>query len=67
MYYKDGSIIKGEWKDGSVFGFAIETDCTANTYYIGQYKDSEYNGYGIKYYYSENKIFKGQVTNNKLY
>ena len=26
MYYKDGSIIKGEWKDGSVFGFAIETD-----------------------------------------
>ena len=28
MYYKDGSIIKGEWKDGSVFGFAIETDCT---------------------------------------
>ena len=39
---------------------------TDNTYYIGQYKDGEYNGYVIKHYYSKNKIFKGQVINNKL-
>jgi hypothetical protein len=47
MYYKDGSKINGKWKDGSVFGFELETDCKDNTYNIGQYKDGEYNGYGI--------------------
>ena len=68
MYFKNGSIINGEWKDGEVFGFAIETltDSTGNTHYIGQFKDSLYNGYGIKIYYSENIIYKGQVSNNKL-
>ena len=68
MYFKNGSIINGEWKDGEVFGFAIETltDSTGNTHYIGQFKDSLYNGYGIKICYSENIIYKGQVSNNKL-
>ena len=66
MYYKDGSIINGEWKDGNIFGFVIENNCIDNTYYIGQYKDGLYNGYGIKFYYSENIIYKGQVINNKL-
>ena len=66
MYFKDGSITNGEFKEGNVSGFAIETDCTDNTYYIGQYKDGEYNGYGIKYYYSENKIYIGHCINCKL-
>ena len=66
MYFRDGSITNGEFKEGNVSGFAIETDCTDNTYYIGQYKDGEYNGYGIKYYYSKNKIYKGHCINSKL-
>ena len=38
MYFKDGSITNGEFKEGNVSGFAIATDCTDNTYYIGQFK-----------------------------
>ena len=46
-------------KYGGVLGFSIETDCKDNSYYIRQYKDDKFNGYGKKLHFRK-KIYKGE-------
>ena len=67
MYFKDGSIYNGEFKNnpenegfGSPEGFGLSDD--KDHYYKGQFKNGYKWGYGINYFKEERCIYKGEFV-----
>ncbi|CDW73841.1 morn repeat protein [Stylonychia lemnae] len=64
--YSSGSVYDGLWKNNETNGQGRVIYCDEQwlgDYYIGEWKDSKYHGYG-KYYWKDGRIYEGQWVNN---
>ena len=63
--YANGSVYKGEWKDGKENGQGEKTDANGNVY-EGEFKDDKTHGQG-KMTHANGDVYKGQFKNGMIH
>jgi hypothetical protein len=63
LFYHDGDVYEGEFKDGKSNGYGIYKFKSGDVY-EGEFKDDKFEGKGI-YKYKNGDIYKGEFKNNK--